>query len=164
MIVAGLTPNLATCNAALCAAKAAGRWQDAEALLDKFLGSRSTRRMAEKIRSLGGLRFTSQVQSPIPRWSESVETCGNQWKPFGSATFRMQNLGLPPDAQSYTAAIGACGAAGCWEEALQLLERAERETTLEPNCEAVTGCVWRREETTSFRGSKRIKSFQGLNH
>lgn len=39
MILAGLTPNMASCNAALCAAKAAGRWQEAEELLEKLLDS-----------------------------------------------------------------------------------------------------------------------------
>lgn len=39
MILAGLTPNMASCNAALCAAKVAGRWQEAEELLEKPLDS-----------------------------------------------------------------------------------------------------------------------------
>ena len=39
MILAGLAPNLASCNAALCAAKVAGRWQEAEELLEKPLDS-----------------------------------------------------------------------------------------------------------------------------
>ena len=44
----------------------------------------------------------------------------------------MQRLGLQPDAQSFTAAIGACANCGRWEEALQMLRRAEMETTPEP--------------------------------
>ena len=44
---------------------------------------------------------------------------------------RMRSFGLQPDSQSYTAAIGACGVAGHWEEALKLLHRAETEITRE---------------------------------
>lgn len=47
------------------------------------------------------------------------------------AVVRMRSFGLQPDAQSYTAAIGACGVAGHWEEALKLLHRAETEITPE---------------------------------
>jgi len=41
MILAGLTPNMTTCNAALCAAKVAGCWQEAEELLEKQFGCRT---------------------------------------------------------------------------------------------------------------------------
>jgi len=58
MILAGLTPNMTTCNAALCAAKVAGCWQEAEELLEKQFGCRT---IPNTLSSVFGVRCSARA-------------------------------------------------------------------------------------------------------
>lgn len=62
----------------------------------------------------------------------------------------MQQWNLQPDAQSFTAAISTCGAAGHWEEALKLLERAEKDAI--PDCTTAFRWVPRFAIATNLSG------------
>jgi pentatricopeptide repeat protein len=69
--------------------------------------------------------------------------CDKIWRIVLNLLEQMQKEGVQPDAISYSSAIRACGAAGQWKEALELIRimQASKDLKLKPNRIAYTNAI-----------------------
>ncbi|CAN0137278.1 unnamed protein product [Scytosiphon promiscuus] len=93
---AGLVPEVKTYNAILAVCQRAGAWRGALEVLEEMQSGRTKRPVVSSARrgAAGGAEGGSWVEEPTPS----------------------------PDLVSFNTAMGACGKAGRWEDALRLLD------------------------------------------
>jgi pentatricopeptide repeat protein len=129
MIEKGISPNEFTYSVAITACGNGGEWSKALELLDKMksMGMKvNTITYNAAINALAKAARTESKQKRRYDYDEATESerdadPGALWRRVLGLIEDMKLEGVPLDKFTYSSAINACGAAGRWEEAVDLI-------------------------------------------